>query len=70
MKFTRSLYCYRLSLQHIKLWVGILLTMAQFFNPFMGIVIVDSFEALSLEEQRFERTDAYPISEREIQKLR
>ena len=33
---------------HIKLWVGILLTMARFFNPFMGIVIVDSFEALLL----------------------
>ena len=43
--------------QHIKLWVGILLTMARFFYPFMGIVIVDSFEALLLQEQRFERTD-------------
>ena len=31
---------------HIKLWVGILLTMARFFNSFRGIVIVDSFEAL------------------------
>ena len=33
---------------HAKLWVGILLTMERFFYLFMGIVIVDSFEALLL----------------------
>ena len=35
-------------IRHIKLWVGILLTLARFFYPFMGIVIVDSIEALLL----------------------
>ena len=38
--------------------------------PFMGILIVYSLEALLFLEQRFERTDALPISEREIQNIR
>ena len=36
----------------------------------MGILIVYSLEALLFLEQRFERTDALPISEREIQNIR
>ena len=36
----------------------------------MGIAIVDNIKALLLWEQKFKRTDAYPISEREIQNLR
>ena len=41
--------------------------MALDYLPFMGILIVYSLEALLFLEQRFERTDALPISEREIQ---
>ena len=44
--------------------------MAQDYLPFMGILIVYSLEALLFLEQRFERTDALPISEREIQNIR
>ena len=44
--------------------------MALDFLPFMGILIVYSLEALLFLEQRFERTDALPISEREIQNIR
>ena len=36
----------------------------------MGILIVYSLEALLFLEQRFERTDALPISGREIQNIR
>ena len=36
----------------------------------MGILIVYSLEALLFLEQRFERADALPISEREIQNIR
>ena len=43
--------------------------MAQDYLPFMGILIVYSLALLFLE-QRFERTDALPISEREIQNIR
>ena len=41
--------------------------MALDYLPFMGILIVYSLEALLFLEQRFERTEALPISEREIQ---
>ena len=44
--------------------------MALDYLPFMGILIVYSLEALLFLEQRFERTDALPISEREIQDIR
>ena len=44
--------------------------MALDYLPFMGILIVYSLEALLFLEQRFERTDALPISEREIQNIR
>ena len=44
--------------------------MALYFLPFMGILIVYSLKALLFLEQRFERTDALPISEREIQNIR
>ena len=44
--------------------------MAVDYLPFMGILIVYSLEALLFLEQRFERTDALPISEREIQNIR
>ena len=37
---------------------------------FHGHLIVCSLEALLLLDQRFERTDALPISEREIQNIR
>ena len=37
------------------------------YLPFRGILIVCSLEALLFLEQRFERTDAKLISEREIQ---
>ena len=43
--------------------------MALDYLPFMGILIVYSLEALLFLEQRFERTDALPISEREIQNI-
>ena len=36
----------------------------------MGILIVYSLEALLFLEQRFERIDALPISEREIPNIR
>ena len=45
-------------------------TMALDYLPFMGILIVCSLEALFFLEQRFERTDAQPISECEIQNIR
>ena len=44
--------------------------MALDYLPFIGILIVYSLEALLFLEQRFERTDALPISEREIQNIR
>ena len=44
--------------------------MALDYLPFMGILIVYSLEALLFLEHRFERTDALPISEREIQNIR
>ena len=44
--------------------------MALDYLSFMGILIVYSLEALLFLEQRFERTDALPISEREIQNIR
>ena len=44
--------------------------MALDYPPFMGILIVYSLKALLFLEQRFERTDALPISEREIQNIR
>ena len=44
--------------------------MALDYLPFMGILIVYSLEALLFLEQRFERTDVFPISEREIQNIR
>ena len=44
--------------------------MALDYLPFMGILIVYSLEALLFLEQRFERTEALPISEREIQNIR
>ena len=44
--------------------------MALDYLPFMGILIVYSLEALLFLEQRFERTDALPISERGIQNIR
>ena len=40
------------------------------YLPFRGILIVCSLEALLFLEQRFERTDAKPISERKIQNIR
>ena len=40
------------------------------YFPFRGILIVCSLEALLFLEQRFERTDAKPISERDIQNIR
>ena len=44
--------------------------MALDYLPFMGILIVYSLEALLFLEHRFERTDALPICEREIQNIR
>ena len=43
--------------------------MALDYLPFRGILIVCSLEALLFLEQRFERTDAKPISERDIQNI-